>query len=315
MLGSSRKAAWWNKCENKPTKCSCFMFQAHVVWELKPFQMVFKTRCSGAASGGTYHVARERNIQPRESCTSAPAQPKTPGLKVHRIEPNVHSVTLHGIVNREHGGRGQQRTGEARFIISLPTDVLSVLLLFQYVSWQDWKFNMGNHWRGSGMGRKEGRKEGSRSEGEERRGGETWEHQSLSLSLNPTRCWNDYYTSVTFCSQVSQPVLNLIRGCFIQNHNPFKTHSLLALEKNNLVQIQLPSKQQQTIGCVIHTQQPCHRQLWQAGKHEFCVHKNLIYERDPDQVTGVQLAEVKCGQEKEEEQECGAGRCFNIPGL
>lgn len=59
---------------------------------------------------------------------------------------------------------------------------------------------------------KEGRKEAGVKE---KRGGKTWEHQSLSLSLNPAHCWNDYCTSATFCSQVSPPVLKLIRVYFI----------------------------------------------------------------------------------------------------
>lgn len=38
---------------------------------------------------------------------------------------------LHGIMNHESARLGQHRTSEACFIISLPTDVLSLLLLFQ----------------------------------------------------------------------------------------------------------------------------------------------------------------------------------------
>lgn len=60
-----------------------------------------------------------------------------------------------GIRSGECGCSGQQRTG-SRFIISLPTVVLSLLLLFQYVSSSDWKLGMRSG-PGGGVGREESR--------------------------------------------------------------------------------------------------------------------------------------------------------------
>lgn len=64
-------------------------------------------------------------------------------------------------------------------------------------------------------------------------------------------------------------------------------------EENKLVYHVAPVLfgQLQTIECILHRPQfmwmTCHCQLQQAGKHKFCVDKNLIYEWDSDQVIGV----------------------------
>lgn len=135
------------------------------------FQMVFKTRCSGATSAR--HIPLHmRGISIEKSYISTP-QPKTWEPKCQSSKTKAKLAFchyhLHGIMNRERRGRGQQRTSEARFIISLPTDVPSLLLLFQYVSCQDWKFAARKQWRRSGPGGvgREGKEAGAK----ERRGG------------------------------------------------------------------------------------------------------------------------------------------------
>lgn len=81
--------------------------------------------------------------------------------------------------SEESEGDGVSRGREARFIISLPTDVLSALLLFQYVSRQDWKFTARNRKR-----RRSGVEGGWNGEGKgEMKGGMIWEQGFLSVSL------------------------------------------------------------------------------------------------------------------------------------
>lgn len=80
--------------------------------------------------------------------------------------------------SEESDGDGVSRGREACFIISLPTDVRSALLLFQYVSCRDWKFTARNRKRRSGV---EG---GWNGEGKgEMKGGMIWEQGFLSVSL------------------------------------------------------------------------------------------------------------------------------------
>lgn len=127
-----------------------------------------------------------RGISIEKSYISTP-QPKTWEPKCQSSKTKAKLAFchyhLHGIMNRERGGRGQQRTSEARFIISLPTDVPSLLLLFQYVSCQDWKFAARKQWRRSGPGGV-GR-EGSRSEGEKRRNA-AHSAKMISFHLHPS---------------------------------------------------------------------------------------------------------------------------------
>lgn len=173
MLGH-RKAAWWSKYEKSPEK----KLKAHVVWKFKPFQMVFKTRCSAAASGWRIRLHTRGKLKPRKSYIST-NRPETyvwnAGVQKSKAKHAFCHYCLDGIMNPECGGQGQQRTGEACFIISLPTDVLSLLLLFQYVSCQ---------W-GLEVHHEESLEEERARRGwgvKERWGGTAREHWSLSIS-------------------------------------------------------------------------------------------------------------------------------------
>lgn len=83
--------------------------------------------------------------------------------------------------SEESDGDGVSRGREACFIISLPTDVRSALLLFQYVSCRDWKFTARNRKR---RRRRSGVEGGWNGEGKgEMKGGMIWEQGFLSVSL------------------------------------------------------------------------------------------------------------------------------------
>lgn len=83
--------------------------------------------------------------------------------------------------SEESDGDGVSRGREACFIISLPTDVRSALLLFQYVSCWDWKFTARNRKR---RRRRSGVEGGWNGEGKgEMKGGMIWEQGFLSVSL------------------------------------------------------------------------------------------------------------------------------------
>lgn len=71
---------------------------------------------------------------------------------------------------------------DGHFIISLPTDVLCSLLLFQYVSCQGLKFTVRNHWSRSGPGQM-----GGKEVVKETRGGITWELTTFQ-KMNYSRC-------------------------------------------------------------------------------------------------------------------------------
>lgn len=83
--------------------------------------------------------------------------------------------------SQESKGDGVSRGREACFIISLPTDVRSALLLFQYVSRREWKFTARNRKR---RRRRSGVEGGWNGEGKgEMKGGMIWEQGFLSVSL------------------------------------------------------------------------------------------------------------------------------------
>lgn len=73
---------------------------------------------------------------------------------------------LHGIMNYERGGRGQQRTGEACFIISLPTESAPPLPVCGAGLEVHHEEAVQEEWAGGG-GAREGRKQERRKGAEE----------------------------------------------------------------------------------------------------------------------------------------------------
>lgn len=106
MLGH-RKAVSWNKNKNKPTK------KASAVWKFKPFQMVFKTRCSRAASGWHIRLHMRGKLKPKKIIHLNPSTQNL-GLKCQSSKNKAKHAFCHyclySIMNRERGGQGQQRT-------------------------------------------------------------------------------------------------------------------------------------------------------------------------------------------------------------